>query len=98
MLWKTGTMSIQGDWFMGQSISGGVSGTGGKKPTRYSQTIMSTEGPCISDPAVNSLCISVNSFSSFSFIKNIICSNLNRPRDYHTKWSRRQILHDIAYM
>ena len=31
-----------------------------------------------------------------------ICSNMNRPRNYHTKWSKsgieRQILYDITYM
>ena len=31
-----------------------------------------------------------------------ICSNMNGPRDYHTKWSKsdreRQISYDIAYM
>ena len=31
-----------------------------------------------------------------------ICSNMDRPRDYHTKWSKpdreRQISHDIVYM
>ena len=33
---------------------------------------------------------------------NAICSNMNGPRDYHTKWSKsdreRQIAYDIAYM
>ena len=33
---------------------------------------------------------------------NAICSNLDGPRDYHTKWSKsdreRQILYDITYM
>ena len=33
---------------------------------------------------------------------NAICSNMDGPRDYHTKWSKshreRQISHDIAYM
>ena len=33
---------------------------------------------------------------------NAICSNMNGPRDYHTKWSKsdreRQILYDITYM
>ena len=33
---------------------------------------------------------------------NAICSNVDGPRDYHTKWSKpdreRQILYDIAYM
>ena len=32
---------------------------------------------------------------------NAICSNMDGPRDYHTKWSKsdreRQILYDIAY-
>ena len=32
---------------------------------------------------------------------NAICSNMDGPRDYHTKWSEsdreRQILHDITY-
>ena len=31
-----------------------------------------------------------------------ICSNMDRPRDYQTKWSKsereRQILYDITYM
>ena len=31
-----------------------------------------------------------------------ICSNMDGPRDYHTKWSKsereRQILYDITYM
>ena len=34
--------------------------------------------------------------------KNVICSNLDRPRDYHTKWSKpereRQIPYDTTYM
>ena len=33
---------------------------------------------------------------------NVFCSNLNRPRDYHTKWSKSdsewQISYDITYM
>ena len=33
---------------------------------------------------------------------NAICSNVNGPRDSHTKWSKsdreRQILYDITYM
>ena len=33
---------------------------------------------------------------------NAICSNMDGPRDYHTKGSKpdkeREILHDIAYM
>ena len=33
---------------------------------------------------------------------NSICSNMDGPRDYHTKWSKsgreRQISHDITYM
>ena len=33
---------------------------------------------------------------------NAICSNINGPRNYHTKWSKsereRQIPYDIAYM
>ena len=33
---------------------------------------------------------------------NAICSNMNGPRDYHTKWSKseraRQISYDITYM
>ena len=33
---------------------------------------------------------------------NAICSNVDGPRDYHTKWSKsgrgRQISYDIAYM
>ena len=33
---------------------------------------------------------------------NAICSNMEGPRDYHTKWSKsdreRQISYDIAYM
>ena len=33
---------------------------------------------------------------------NAICSNIDGPRDYHTKWSKsdreRQISYDIAYM
>ena len=32
---------------------------------------------------------------------NAICSNMDRPRDYHTKWSKsdrgRQISYDITY-
>ena len=35
-------------------------------------------------------------------INNVICSNMDEPRDCHTKWSKwdreRQILYDIAYM
>ena len=35
-------------------------------------------------------------------MNNAICGRINRPRDYHTKWSKpdrkRQISHDIAYM
>ena len=34
--------------------------------------------------------------------KNAICSNMDEPRDYHTKWSKpdreRQIPYDITYM
>ena len=33
--------------------------------------------------------------------KNVICSNMDRPRDYHTKWTkskRGQISYDITYM
>ena len=33
---------------------------------------------------------------------NIICRNMDAPRDYHTKWSKsdreRQILYDVTYM
>ena len=33
---------------------------------------------------------------------NTICSNMDGPRDYHTKWSKlereRQISYDMAYM
>ena len=33
---------------------------------------------------------------------NAICSNMDGPRDYHTKWSKlereRQISYDMAYM
>ena len=33
---------------------------------------------------------------------NAICSNMNEPRNYHTKWSKsdreRQISYDITYM
>ena len=33
---------------------------------------------------------------------NVICSNMDGPRDYHTKWSityrKRQISYDITYM
>ena len=33
---------------------------------------------------------------------NAICSNMDAPRDYHTKWSKsdreRQIPYDITYM
>ena len=33
---------------------------------------------------------------------NVICSNMDGPRDYHTKWSKsdreRQIPYDITYM
>ena len=33
---------------------------------------------------------------------NAICSNMDGPKDYHTKWSKsekeRQISYDIAYM
>ena len=33
---------------------------------------------------------------------NSICSNMDEPRDYHTKWSKpdreRQISYDITYM
>ena len=33
---------------------------------------------------------------------NAICSNMDGPRDYHTKWSKsdrvRQILYDITHM
>ena len=28
---------------------------------------------------------------------NAICSNVDGPTDYHTKWSKRQISYDIAY-
>ena len=35
-------------------------------------------------------------------LNNAICSNLDGPRDYHTKWSKsereRQMLYDIIYM
>ena len=35
-------------------------------------------------------------------MSNAICSNMDGPREYHTKWSKpdreRQILCDIAYM
>ena len=35
-------------------------------------------------------------------LNNDICSNMDRPRDYHTKWSKseieRQISYDVAYM
>ena len=35
-------------------------------------------------------------------LNNAICSNKDRPRDYHTKWSKseieRQISYDIPYM
>ena len=41
----------------------------------------------------------------YSVIKernNVICSNMDVPRDYHTKWSKserkRQIPYDITYM
>ena len=41
----------------------------------------------------------------YSVIKernNVICSNMDGPRDYHTKWSKserkRQIPYDITYM
>ena len=34
--------------------------------------------------------------------KNAICSNMNRPGDYHSKWTKsdreRQISYDITYM
>ena len=32
--------------------------------------------------------------------KKAICSNMNEPRDYHTKWNKRerQITCDITYM
>ena len=33
---------------------------------------------------------------------NIVCSNMDGPRDYHTKWSQsergKQIPYDITYM
>ena len=33
---------------------------------------------------------------------NVICSNIDGPRDYHTKWSKsereREIPYDITYM
>ena len=33
---------------------------------------------------------------------NVICGNMDEPRDYHTKWSKsereRQIPYDITYM
>ena len=29
---------------------------------------------------------------------NAICSNMEGPRDYHTKQSQRQIPYDITYM
>ena len=33
---------------------------------------------------------------------NAICSNMDGPRDYHTKWNKsdreRQILYDITFM
>ena len=35
-------------------------------------------------------------------LNNAICSNMDGPRDYHTKWSKsdreRQTSYDIAYM
>ena len=36
----------------------------------------------------------------YSAIKknNATCSNLDEPRDDHTKWSQRQTLYDITYM
>ena len=41
-------------------------------------------------------------YSAIKGIKNIICSNMNGPRNYHTKWSNsereRQIPYDITYM
>ena len=35
-------------------------------------------------------------------MNNVICSNMDGPRDYHTKWSKlnreRQVSYDITYM
>ena len=35
-------------------------------------------------------------------LNNAICSNMDGPRDYHTKWSKsdreRQISYDVTYM
>ena len=41
-------------------------------------------------------------YSAIKKWNNVICSSMEWPRDYHTKWSKpnreRQISYDIAYM
>ena len=41
-------------------------------------------------------------YSAIKKIKNVICTNMDGPRDYHTEWSKtdreRQISHDKTYM
>ena len=41
-------------------------------------------------------------FSHKKELNNAVCSNMDRPRDYHTQWTKwdreRQILYDIIYM
>ena len=31
-------------------------------------------------------------------LNNAICSNIDGPRDYHTKWSQSQTSYEITYM
>ena len=41
-------------------------------------------------------------YSAIKEWNNAICSNMDGPRDYHTKWSKpdreKQISYDITYM
>ena len=41
-------------------------------------------------------------FSAIKKWSNVICSNMDGPRDYHTKWRKsdreKQISYDIIYM
>ena len=34
---------------------------------------------------------------SYEQENNTICSNINRPRDYHTKWSKSDRVRQISY-
>ena len=40
----------------------------------------------------------VEYYSAIKTQRNAFCSSMDRPRDYHTKWSERQIPKDITYM